>query len=95
MIQNKREYSITSIRTDYGREFDYKYFKIFCDENNFDHNFLDPRTRQQNVVVEMKNRILQEMGRTMFCENSLPKYFWSEAVNTSCYVLNRIFFKRF
>ncbi|KAF7132171.1 hypothetical protein RHSIM_Rhsim09G0079800 [Rhododendron simsii] len=26
----------------------------------------------------------------MLCENSLPKYFWAEAVNTSCYVLNRV-----
>ena len=23
-------------------------------------------------------------------ENSLPKYFWAEAVNTVCYVLNRV-----
>ena len=30
------------------------------------------------------------MTRTMLNENNLPKYFWAEAVNTSCYVLNRI-----
>ena len=23
-------------------------------------------------------------------ENSLPKYFWAEAVNTACYILNRV-----
>ena len=30
------------------------------------------------------------MAKTMLNENNLPKYFWAEAVNTSCYVLNRI-----
>ena len=30
------------------------------------------------------------MARTMLNENNLPKYFWAEAINTSCYVLNRI-----
>ena len=30
------------------------------------------------------------MERTMLNEHSLPKYFWAEAVNTACYVLNRV-----
>ena len=25
----------------------------------------------------------------MLCENNLPKHFWSEAINTSCYIINR------
>ena len=29
------------------------------------------------------------MARTMLNENELPKYFWAEAVNTACYVVNR------
>ncbi|KAH9750717.1 Integrase catalytic domain-containing protein [Citrus sinensis] len=47
-------------------------------------------TPQQNGVVERKNRSIQEMDRTMLNENTLPKYFWAEAVNTACYVLNRV-----
>ncbi|KAH9658635.1 Integrase catalytic domain-containing protein [Citrus sinensis] len=47
-------------------------------------------TPQQNGVVERKNRSIQEMARTMLNENALPKYFWAEAVNTACYVLNRV-----
>ncbi|KAH9802698.1 hypothetical protein KPL71_001497 [Citrus sinensis] len=50
----------------------------------------EKRTPQQNGVVERKNRSIQEMARTMLNENSLPKYFWAEAVNTACYVLNRV-----
>ena len=30
------------------------------------------------------------MARTILNEHSLPKYFWAEAVNTACYVLNRV-----
>ena len=26
----------------------------------------------------------------MLNENALPKYFWAEAINTACYVLNRV-----
>jgi len=29
-------------------------------------------------------------ARIMLFESSIPKYFWSEAVNTSCYVQNKI-----
>ena len=25
----------------------------------------------------------------MLCENGQPKYFWTEAVNTACYITNR------
>ena len=31
------------------------------------------------------------MAGTMLNENGLPKYFWTEAVNTSCYIVNRVF----
>ena len=31
------------------------------------------------------------MARTMLNENGLPKYFLAEAVNTFCYIVNRVF----
>ncbi len=30
------------------------------------------------------------MARTMLNEHHLPKYFWTEAVNTVCFVTNRV-----
>src|SRR3954471_11243923 len=33
---------------------------------------------------------MQEMARTMINESNVEKYFWAEAINTSCYVLNRV-----
>jgi len=33
------------------------------------------------------------MARTMIHENNLAKHFWAEAVNTTCYVQNRIYIR--
>ena len=81
----KKGYTITSVRSDHGGEFNNDAFEILCNNNGYDQNFPAPRTPQQNVVVERKNRTLQEMARTMRNENGLSKYFWTEAVNTACY----------
>jgi len=52
--------------------------------------FSAPRTLQQKGVVERKNRALEEIARSLLNETNLPKYFWVDAVNTACYVLNRV-----
>nr|KYP31713.1 Retrovirus-related Pol polyprotein from transposon TNT 1-94 [Cajanus cajan] len=54
-------------------------------EHGINHNFSTPRTPQQNGVVERKNRSLEELARTMLNETKLPKYFWADAINTTCY----------
>ena len=81
---------ISSIRSDHGGEFQNHDVQEFCELNGYNHNFSTPRNPQQNGVVERKNRNLQEMARTMLNEHSLPKYFWAEAINTACYILNRV-----
>nr|GEY63474.1 putative ribonuclease H-like domain-containing protein [Tanacetum cinerariifolium] len=52
--------------------------------------FSVPRTPQQNVIAERKNRTLIEAARTMMADSLLPIPFWAEAVNTACYVQNRV-----
>nr|GEV38053.1 hypothetical protein [Tanacetum cinerariifolium] len=44
------------------------------------------RTPQQNGIAERKNRTLIEAARTMLADSLVPISFWSEAVNTACYV---------
>ncbi|GJR54632.1 ribonuclease H-like domain-containing protein [Tanacetum coccineum] len=39
---------------------------------------------------ERKTRTLIEAARTMLADSKLPKTFWAEAVNTACYVQNRV-----
>ncbi|KAH9671187.1 Integrase catalytic domain-containing protein [Citrus sinensis] len=87
-VQNEKGYSITCIRSDHGGEFENHAFENFCNDLGIEHQFSSPRTPQQNGVVERKNRSIQEIARIMLNENSLPKYFCAEAVNTACYVLN-------
>ncbi|GJT49129.1 putative ribonuclease H-like domain-containing protein [Tanacetum coccineum] len=48
------------------------------------------RTPQQNGVAERRNRTLIEVARTMLADSKLPTTFWVEAVNTACYVHNRV-----
>ena len=92
-LQNEKcfiitSFIITSIWTDDGRELQNDSFENLCNENGIDHNFSTLRTPQQNGVVERKNRTLEEMARTMLCENSQPKYFWAAAIHTACYNVN-------
>nr|GEV19273.1 retrovirus-related Pol polyprotein from transposon TNT 1-94 [Tanacetum cinerariifolium] len=52
--------------------------------------FSVPRTPQQNGIAERKNITLIEAARTMLADLLLPIPFWTEAVNTACYVKNRV-----
>jgi hypothetical protein len=40
-----------------------------------------------------ENKTLCEMARTMLDEHRTPRRFWVEAVNTACYVSNRIYLR--
>ncbi|GKD99945.1 ribonuclease H-like domain-containing protein, partial [Tanacetum coccineum] len=40
--------------------------------------------------AERRNRTLIEAARTMLADSKLPTTFWEEAVNTACYVQNRV-----
>ena len=54
-----------------------------------DHNFSALRTPQQNGVIERKNRTLEDITIIMLIASGLPKHFLAEALNTSCYIINR------
>jgi len=45
-------------------------------------------------VAERKNRTLTEMINAMLSKSSLNEEFWSEAMLTACYILNRVPNKR-
>nr|GEU84964.1 ribonuclease H-like domain-containing protein [Tanacetum cinerariifolium] len=48
------------------------------------------RTPYQNEVAERNNRTLIKAAKTMLADSLLPTTFWAEAVNTACYVQNRV-----
>jgi hypothetical protein len=45
-------------------------------------------------VVERKNMTLLDMARTMLGEFKTSERFWSEAVNTACHAINRLYLHR-
>nr|GEV49108.1 ribonuclease H-like domain-containing protein [Tanacetum cinerariifolium] len=72
--------------------------KAIIDESNLWHmrlghinyNTMNKLVRGNlNGVAERKNKTLIEAARTMLVDSKLPISFWAEAVNTTCYVLNR------
>ncbi|XP_021747543.1 uncharacterized protein LOC110713397 [Chenopodium quinoa] len=89
-IQKISGHFIVHLKSDHRTEFENSRFDEFCRENGMNHNFSAPRTPQQNGVVERKNRTLEEMARTMLIASGLPRNFWAKAVNTACYILNRV-----
>ena len=46
--------------------------------------------RMASLIVEWKNITLHEMARTMINETNIAKNFWAEAINTTCYIQNKI-----
>nr|GFB03277.1 ribonuclease H-like domain-containing protein [Tanacetum cinerariifolium] len=62
----------------------------FCSQKGIKREFSNARTPQQNGVAEMRNRTLIEAARTMLSDANLLVTFWAEAVNTGCYVQNRV-----
>ena len=89
-VQNEKDFTLINVKSGHGGEFENHGFESFCNEHGYGHNFSAPRTPQQNGIVKRKNRTLKEMARTMLCENNLLKYFWRKAINTVCYVINRV-----
>ncbi|GJZ82990.1 putative ribonuclease H-like domain-containing protein, partial [Tanacetum coccineum] len=72
------------------REFKNAKLIELCGEKGIKRDYSNARTPQQNGVAERKNRTLIEAARTMLADSKLPTMFWTEAVSTACYVLNRV-----
>ena len=89
VIQNQLSSKIISLRSDHGGEFVNHRFENYCDKFGISHNFSCPRSLQQNGVVERKDRVLEELARTMINEMNLLKYFWVDAdeQNRKCTIL--------
>ncbi|GJR58728.1 putative ribonuclease H-like domain-containing protein [Tanacetum coccineum] len=89
-IKNQLDYKVKVIRCDNGTEFKNSVMNLFCKMKGIKGEFSVARTPQQNGVAERRNRTLIKDARTMLVDFKLPTTFWAEAVNTACYVLNRV-----
>jgi transposase InsO family protein len=92
--QNEFELEVKKIRSDNGSKFKNLQVEEFLEEEGIKHEFSAPYTPQQNGVVERKNMMLIDMARTMLGEYKTPEQFCSEAVNTACHAINRLYLHR-
>ncbi|GJS02969.1 putative ribonuclease H-like domain-containing protein [Tanacetum coccineum] len=81
---NHKTYCLV-ITDDFSRD-----FIKFCGSKGIKREYSNARTPQQNGVAKRKNMTLIEAARTMLADSFLPNTFWTEAVSTACYVLNRV-----
>ncbi|GJZ66277.1 putative ribonuclease H-like domain-containing protein, partial [Tanacetum coccineum] len=89
-IENQLNQKVKTIRCDNGTKFKNRDIIEFCGSKGIKREYSNARTPQQNRVAERKNMTLIEAARTMLADSFLPNTFWAEAVNTACYVLNRV-----
>ncbi|GJW63934.1 putative ribonuclease H-like domain-containing protein [Tanacetum coccineum] len=89
-IENQLNKKVKAIRCDNGTKFKNSKLIELCGSKGIKRDYSNARTPQQNGVAERKNRTLIEAARTMLADSKLPTMFWTEAVSTACYVLNRV-----
>nr|GFC06594.1 hypothetical protein [Tanacetum cinerariifolium] len=89
-IENLKDLKVKIIRCDNKGEFRNKEMNDFCSHKGIKKEFSNARTPQHNGVAERRNRTLIEAARTLLADAKLPVTFWAEAVNTACYVQNRV-----
>nr|GEZ09471.1 hypothetical protein [Tanacetum cinerariifolium] len=89
-LENLLSLKVKIIRCDNRTEFKNAELNQFCGLKGIKREFSVPRTPQQNGIAERKNRTLIEAARTLLADSLLLIPFWAEAVNTACYVQNRV-----
>ncbi|GJS93843.1 putative ribonuclease H-like domain-containing protein [Tanacetum coccineum] len=77
-------------RCDNETEFKNREMNELCGLKGIKREFSVARTLQQTGVAKRKNMTLIEAARTMLADSLIPIVFWAEAVDTTCYVLNRV-----
>nr|GEX26753.1 retrovirus-related Pol polyprotein from transposon TNT 1-94 [Tanacetum cinerariifolium] len=89
-IENLVDKKVKIIKCDNGTKFKNSVMNEFCEEKCIKREFNVARTPQQNKVDEKRNKTLIKAARTMLADSKLPTRFYAEAVNTTCYVQNRV-----
>ena len=93
---------INVVRTDRGGEYYGRYtedeqalgqFAKFLQENEIIAQCPISGSLDQNGVAERRNQTLMDMVCSMLSNFKLPRFFWTEALKTTVYILNRVLTK--
>eukprot|EP00253_Pinus_taeda_P025583 PITA_25583 len=88
-ILHGKEKKIKVLRTDNGGEFSSKEIEEFYKKCSIKWQKAAPYTPQQNGVTERINKTLMERAKSMLSGAKLGQEFWTEAVDTACYLVNK------
>ncbi|KAH7845799.1 hypothetical protein Vadar_006185 [Vaccinium darrowii] len=89
-IKTQFDTCICIFRSNNAREYFKNTLSQFFDDHGIIHQSSCARTPQQNGVAERKIRHLSEVMRAMLFQMQVPKSYWSDAVLTVCYLINRM-----
>ncbi|GJW72466.1 putative ribonuclease H-like domain-containing protein, partial [Tanacetum coccineum] len=89
-IENLVDQKVKVIRYDNGTEFKNRVMNQFCEMKGIKREFNVARAIERNGVAERRNRTLIEAAKTILPDSKLRTTFWAEAVDTACYVQNRV-----
>lgn len=89
IVENECGQSITTLRTDNGREYLSREFQAYLKSKGIRHELTIAHTPEQNGVVERMNLTLVESARAMIAHAGLSNNYWAEAVATAAYLRNR------
>jgi hypothetical protein len=88
MVERLFNTKIQQVQTDWGGEF--RSLNTFFHKLGIIHRVSCPHTHQQQGCVEPKHRHIIDTTLALLAESHVPKYFWDEACQTSCYLINRL-----
>ena len=86
---SSKGFKVSIIRTDNGTEFCNNDLKHYLQDKGITHQLTVPYNLSQNGVAERKHCTVQEKARTLLSESGLQFNFWSEAVKTAEFIINR------
>jgi transposase InsO family protein len=88
-VENQTGRKIKCLRTDKDTKYKDGDFLKFCEEYGIKRHFTLWKTLQQNGVADKLNMTIIETARCLRLNVELLKIFWAEAVDMSCYIINR------
>lgn len=90
MICTQFNTKLQVLRSDNGGEYLSRDLSSFFYESSIVHQTTCPGTPEQNGVAEQKNRHILEVVCAIIFTMNVPKTFWSEAIQTVVYLMNRM-----
>ena len=89
-VQREQNRRIVKIRSYHDKEFESAKFSEFCAFRGISYKIFSSISSKHDDMFELKMRTVSESTRAMLHAKNLPYLFWAEAMNTACYVYNRV-----